>query len=399
MAASDPNFVETVQITKLIVSNQLECIPLNSSAQRDLNDYCDLCGKSFKKAILCEQCHKVRYCSIDCQLKQWPIHRKICLIQITIDNYLSYFRSQEEYFYRLGYLFISPPPVSTVRELGRQSRAIQTRLEKNPDSTLNSSQNTGNRSKLRNSFDSNVYSPITQLINLDANLQSTFSSQFQSASSSPSSSSSPNQSLSPNLNPGSKSQSSLQVNQAVPQERCAELTRRIIKETIILLLDDKVVFEEKVIDNQIMVLMRVNYPAYLSLSSELADQLSEDDMQHNLDKPTHLKDKTETNCTSNQSSYIEKYDNQNNSRLKLDKGTEQLEKMRLQYLTDIFDILMSLKFQRLLHWALLNGINGIFVKKYGHTLIYQNSEGWIFYNYQLDLLSTKLREDSKSILL
>ena len=42
---------------------------------------CNSCGKRVpKKDSRCSRCKKVFYCSIDCQRKDWPIHKFYCKI-------------------------------------------------------------------------------------------------------------------------------------------------------------------------------------------------------------------------------------------------------------------------------------------------------------------------------
>lgn len=58
----------------------LEVEPLNA-----LTDACryDGCRKALQKKRRCAKCHSVRYCSKECQVKDWPVHKEECKAYVT----------------------------------------------------------------------------------------------------------------------------------------------------------------------------------------------------------------------------------------------------------------------------------------------------------------------------
>ncbi len=44
---------------------------------------CSVCNKAEGKIQRCARCHITRYCSRECQTKDWPKHRKTCQLSGT----------------------------------------------------------------------------------------------------------------------------------------------------------------------------------------------------------------------------------------------------------------------------------------------------------------------------
>lgn len=51
--------------------------PSSKDPQTEDNKSCKVCQKAAEKK--CGNCSKAFYCSKDCQVKHWPIHKKVCL--------------------------------------------------------------------------------------------------------------------------------------------------------------------------------------------------------------------------------------------------------------------------------------------------------------------------------
>ena len=50
---------------------------LAQDAKKGRRKYCDYCG-SYAPEFECIQCHTTTYCSADCQVAAWPLHRPVC---------------------------------------------------------------------------------------------------------------------------------------------------------------------------------------------------------------------------------------------------------------------------------------------------------------------------------
>lgn len=50
---------------------------------------CATCGKVSTKLQRCTRCESVRYCSRNCQTKDWPGHKSSCATDVTLDHILS----------------------------------------------------------------------------------------------------------------------------------------------------------------------------------------------------------------------------------------------------------------------------------------------------------------------
>ena len=49
---------------------------LKGRSQKEISKGCQVCGKKTDKC--CSRCKKALYCSRECQLKDWPGHKKVC---------------------------------------------------------------------------------------------------------------------------------------------------------------------------------------------------------------------------------------------------------------------------------------------------------------------------------
>ena len=58
--------------------------------------YCSICKQSFETISSCVKCKCIRYCSKDCQRKDWPYHKNYC------ESFSKFWASERDKFEKLG---------------------------------------------------------------------------------------------------------------------------------------------------------------------------------------------------------------------------------------------------------------------------------------------------------
>ncbi|ORY00424.1 hypothetical protein K493DRAFT_312854 [Basidiobolus meristosporus CBS 931.73] len=78
---------EKLQIQLLMEAAPTEA-PVNKEAARKVSaSICYVCGAELLKRFCCSHCKAVKYCGRGCQIKDWPLHRKLCsLLKLTMEK-------------------------------------------------------------------------------------------------------------------------------------------------------------------------------------------------------------------------------------------------------------------------------------------------------------------------
>ena len=59
----------------VFLSKRIPCMCLGRTPRTDI---CQTCGKEGEDFMCCSRCKVAAYCSKDCQVKEWPEHKKVC---------------------------------------------------------------------------------------------------------------------------------------------------------------------------------------------------------------------------------------------------------------------------------------------------------------------------------
>ena len=61
------------------ISNELSNMNIDSSSHRNSDRNCLYCLQVVQGSSRCSQCRTALYCSRECQIKHWPVHKNICI--------------------------------------------------------------------------------------------------------------------------------------------------------------------------------------------------------------------------------------------------------------------------------------------------------------------------------